>query len=92
MKGWIGTIALAVVLALGGKLAIGPAAAAAKAGAETYRSTAATNVTSRHRTHAMRRHVRYSYRPYQPPRYLGRPTYYVPAPFPLGFDFGFGWW
>jgi hypothetical protein len=23
--------------------------------------------------------------------YLGRPIYYIPAPFPLGFDFGFGW-
>ncbi len=23
--------------------------------------------------------------------YYGRPFYYVPAPFPLGFDFGFGW-
>lgn len=23
--------------------------------------------------------------------YLGRPVYYTPAPFPLGFDFGFGW-
>jgi hypothetical protein len=24
--------------------------------------------------------------------YYGRPYYYAPAPFPLGFDFGFGWW
>ncbi len=24
--------------------------------------------------------------------YYGRPFYYAPAPFPLGFDFGFGWW
>jgi hypothetical protein len=23
--------------------------------------------------------------------YYGRPTFYIPAPFPLGFDFGFGW-
>jgi hypothetical protein len=23
--------------------------------------------------------------------YLGRPVYYIPAPFPLGFDFRFGW-
>jgi hypothetical protein len=23
--------------------------------------------------------------------YYGRPYFYVPAPFPLGFDFGFGW-
>lgn len=23
--------------------------------------------------------------------YYGRPYYYAPAPFPLGFDFGFGW-
>jgi hypothetical protein len=24
--------------------------------------------------------------------YYGRPYFYAPAPFPLGFDFGFGWW
>jgi hypothetical protein len=24
--------------------------------------------------------------------YYGRPYLYAPAPFPLGFDFGFGWW
>jgi hypothetical protein len=24
--------------------------------------------------------------------YYGRPYLYIPAPFPLGFDFGFGWW
>ena len=24
--------------------------------------------------------------------YYGRPTFYIPAPFPLGFDFGLGWW
>jgi hypothetical protein len=23
--------------------------------------------------------------------YYGRPYFYAPAPFPLGFDFGFGW-
>jgi hypothetical protein len=23
--------------------------------------------------------------------YYGRPLHYIPAPFPLGFDFGFGW-
>jgi hypothetical protein len=23
--------------------------------------------------------------------YLGRPVHYIPAPFPLGFAFGFGW-
>jgi hypothetical protein len=23
--------------------------------------------------------------------YYGRPYLYIPAPFPLGFDFGFGW-
>ncbi|HYW61728.1 MAG TPA: hypothetical protein VE865_00855 [Bradyrhizobium sp.] len=23
--------------------------------------------------------------------YFGRPVYYIPAPFPLGFDFGFRW-
>ena len=24
--------------------------------------------------------------------YYGRPYFYAPAQFPLGFDFGFGWW
>jgi hypothetical protein len=24
--------------------------------------------------------------------YYGRPYFYAPAPFPLGFDFGLGWW
>jgi hypothetical protein len=41
-------------------------------------------------------HSPYDYSPYDRPYggwsyYVGRPYYYAPAPFPLGFDFGFGW-
>jgi hypothetical protein len=41
-------------------------------------------------------HSRYDYSPYDRPYggwtyYYGRPYLYAPAPFPLGFDFGFGW-
>jgi hypothetical protein len=43
-------------------------------------------------------HSPYDYGPYDRPYgggwtyYYGRPYLYAPAPFPLGFDFGFGWW
>jgi hypothetical protein len=48
-------------------------------------------------------HSRYDYSPYDHNAYdrspyggwtyyYGRPYFYAPAPFPLGFDFGFGWW
>jgi hypothetical protein len=53
------------------------------------------------------RQERYGYGPYDHSRYdhspddrtayggwsyyYGRPYFYAPAPFPLGFDFGFGW-
>jgi hypothetical protein len=49
--------------------------------------------------HAAMRHVgvaRDTVRPYREPYYAGgsyyyaRPFFYIPAPFPLGFDFGFG--
>ena len=47
-------------------------------------------------------HSRYDYSPYDYSSYdrpyaggwtyyYGRPYFYAPAPFPLGFDFGFGW-
>ena len=41
-------------------------------------------------------HSRYDHSPYDRPYggwsyYYGRPYLYAPAPFPLGFDFGFGW-
>jgi hypothetical protein len=41
--------------------------------------------------------ARATVRPYGEPYYPGgayyyaRPFFYIPAPFPLGFDFGFGW-
>jgi hypothetical protein len=90
MKAWIGA-AIVAALMLGGAAAIGPATAAeattaAEAAATTHRSA------SQRRTHRATRHVGTVYRPVEQPRYLGRPIYYMPAPFPLGFDFGFGWW
>ena len=42
-------------------------------------------------------HSRYDHSPYDRSAYggwtyyYGRPYFYAPAPFPLGFDFGFGW-
>src|ERR1044072_3683651 len=33
----------------------------------------------------------YDRSPYGSSTYYGRPYFYAPAPFPLGFDFGFGW-
>ena len=94
MKGWIGAAALgAVLVAGGGATAIGPAPAAAADPTLRTESANITDPASRRRVH---RHHRYhpSYRATYsgPPRYLGRPIYYAPAPFPLGFDFGFGWW
>lgn len=47
--------------------------------------------------HSRYDHSPYDYGPYDRPYaggwsyYYGRPYYYAPAPFPLGFDFGFGW-
>jgi hypothetical protein len=54
-------------------------------------------------THVVARHTRApsntrdTVRPYGEPYYAdgtyyyARPFFYIPAPFPLGFDFGFGW-
>lgn len=95
MKVWIGAAALGAVLVAGGATAISPAPAAAANPAVRTESAQVTDRTSRRRA---RRHHRHSYHPsYRatysgPPHYLGRPIYYAPAPFPLGFDFGFGWW
>lgn len=36
-------------------------------------------------------HSPYDRSPYGSSYYYGRPYFYAPAPFPLGFDFGFGW-
>jgi hypothetical protein len=95
MKEWIGAAALAAVLVAGGAPAISPAPAAAADPALRTESAGTADRTSQRRAH---RHTRTSRHPsYRaayagPPQYLGRPAYYAPAAFPLGFDFGFGWW
>ncbi|HEV7599871.1 MAG TPA: hypothetical protein VGO49_06370 [Bradyrhizobium sp.] len=94
MKGWIGAAALAAMLA-GGAPAISPAPAAA---ANPTLRTESAQITDRTSQRRARRHTHHNHHPsYRatysgPPHYLGRPIYYAPAPFPLGFDFGFGWW
>jgi hypothetical protein len=62
---------------------------AAKAAAPTANSTEAVDLNARHRYRQGDRHV---YRPAEPPRYYGRPTYYRPYPyeFPVPFFLGFG--
>jgi hypothetical protein len=93
MKAWIGAAALAVLMA-GGAAAIGPATATANGAVRTQSTEIADSASPRR----ARRHHRQSYRSSHraifsgSPPYLGRPVYYAPAPFPLGFDFGFGWW
>jgi hypothetical protein len=98
MKGWIGAATLAAVLVAGGAAAIGSAPAATANPMLRTESAGITDLASRRRAHRAYRPYHNTYHPsYRatysgPPQYLGRPTYYVPAPFPLGFDFGFGWW
>jgi hypothetical protein len=93
MKPWIGAATLLAVLA--GATAISPGPAAAADPTVRTESAGITDPASRRRAH---RAQRYGYHPsYRAtysglPRYLGRPIYYAPATFPLGFDFGFGWW
>jgi hypothetical protein len=91
MKHWIGAIALTALCALGGTAVIDPAAAA-NAAPQTFQSGQTAGVGLPRRHHRGYRHTRTA-RPYydERPYYLGRPAYYTPAPFPLGFGFGFFW-
>ncbi|HEU0083445.1 MAG TPA: hypothetical protein VFQ87_11300 [Bradyrhizobium sp.] len=82
MQGWIGAATL-MVFAVAGSAATIDRASAAK-----------VITVPRSHVHA----ARYpTYRPYGEPYYAGgayyiaRPFFYIPAPFPLGVDFGFGW-
>jgi hypothetical protein len=95
MKHWIGAMALTALVTLGGKSAIDPAAAASTA-PRTIHSARSTDLSSHRRHHHTTRHTRYGTRTYgRPyyygPTYLARPVMYAPAPFPLGFGFGFFW-
>jgi hypothetical protein len=98
MKAWIGAATLAAVLAAGGAPAISPAPAATANPAVRTESAGITDLASQRRAHRAHRHTHHRHHPSHratysgPPHYLGRPIYYAPAAFPLGFDFGFGWW
>jgi len=81
VKGWIATVTL-IALAVPGGLAVGSAQAA---------EAIPRAVHARH--HGSHHHILVTRVVDRRPvfGYLGRPVYYIPAPFPLGFDFGFGW-
>jgi hypothetical protein len=93
MKTWIGAATLAALAAVGSVGTIDVASAAEVINVpQRARSAAAPGLHSQ-RTY---RHDRYADRRYDQPfggwtYYYGRPYLYIPAPFPLGFDFGFGW-
>jgi hypothetical protein len=83
MQGWIGAATLMVFAAVGSAVTID-------------RASAAKVITVPRASHLHA--ARYpTYRPYGEPYYAGgayyiaRPFFYIPAPFPLGVDFGFGW-
>ena len=91
MKGWIGAATLLAFAATGSVGTVDIASAA-----KVITVPRATHV------HAARYYrappdARATVRPYGEPYYAGgayyyaRPFFYIPAPFPLGFDFGFGW-
>ena len=87
MKGWIGAAAL-VAFAAGGSV-------------DTASAAKVISVPRATHLHAVRYDrapdARATVRRYGAPYYAGgayyyaRPFFYIPAPFPLGFDFGFGW-
>jgi hypothetical protein len=92
MKSWIGAMTLMAVLAIGDAGTIGIASAA-----KVITVPQPTKFVPARAQRPYRRD-RADYGPYDRgydggwTYYYGRPYYYAPAPFPLGFDFGFGWW
>jgi hypothetical protein len=86
MKAWIAAAALTAVTAAGSIVTVQPAAAAK-----------VITVPRSHVQTARYQRERATIRRYGEPAYAGgayyvaRPFFYIPAPFPLGFDFGFGW-
>jgi hypothetical protein len=87
MKGWIAAAALTALMAAGSIGTVEPAAAA----------KVITVPRATHLQIARHQRDRATVRPYGEPYYAGgvyyyaRPFFYIPAPFPLGVDFGFGW-
>jgi hypothetical protein len=94
MKTWIGATALAALVAAGCVGTINIASAAEVITVPRTIRHAAAPVPRSQRAY---RYDRYADRRYDQPYdggwtyYYGRPYFYAPAPFPLGFDFGFGW-
>lgn len=90
MRIWIGAMTLMALLAIGDAATINIASAA-----KVITVPRATQFVPAGDRRAYRQH-RYS--PVDRgvdggwTYYYGRPYFYAPAPFPLGFDFGFGWW
>jgi hypothetical protein len=93
MKRWIGAAMLTAFAAAGSFGTIDGAAAAKIITVPQFRAANAADLNAQRRLH---RNARYD-RSYDEPSaggwtyYYGRPYFYAPAPFPLGFDFGFGW-
>jgi hypothetical protein len=92
MRIWIGAMTLMTLLAIGDAGTIGIASAA-----KVITVPQQTKFVPA-RTQRVVRQDRAGYGPYDRgydggwTYYYGRPYFYAPAPFPLGFDFGFGWW
>jgi hypothetical protein len=92
MKTWIGAMTLMALLVIGDAGTIGFASAA-----KVITVPRQTKFVPA-RTQRAYREDRAAYGPYDRgydgawTYYYGRPYFYAPAPFPLGFDFGFGWW
>jgi hypothetical protein len=91
MKTWIGAITLMALLGAGdaGAISVASAAKVITVPRQTKFVPARTQ-----RTYRQDRDYGPSDRGYDGAwtYYYGRPYFYAPAPFPLGFDFGFGWW
>jgi hypothetical protein len=93
MKRWIGAAMLTALVAAGGVGTIDTAAAAKIITVPQFRAANAADLNAQRRTHRAARYDRSTDEPYAGgwTYYYGRPYFYAPAPFPLGFDFGFGW-
>ena len=99
MKTWIGATALAALVAVGSAGTIDVASAAKIITVpQKVRAANAADLNAQRITHRAYRNDRYGDRRVDEryydggwTTYYGRPYLYIPAPFPLGFDFGFGW-
>jgi hypothetical protein len=99
MKTLIGAATLATFVAAGSAGTIDVASAAKIITVpQKVRSANAADLDAQRITNRAYRNDRYGYRRYDQQYdgggwsyYYGRPYLYIPAPFPLGFDFGFGW-